>query len=254
MNQAAFTPHKVPYHGRILLLEIGEIATSERQLATRWGWNRRTVGKFISMLENERMIYTTEWATKWARLKLNNYADLQDKLDKNTPQDAPDNAPEDAPHSAPHSAPQPTRKAAQREPEEPPIIKGNKGKRNNTPTPAKAGEEKTTLKASKQTSPQSRELVTYLSDGFKQRGAREGQFSKPWFFAGLKAADNLLKTFSLQEVKAAIDYLLDHRFHGTSITSMAHISSKIIIWQRETGGHTAKPENDNSDPMARGCK
>ena len=114
---------------------------------------------------------------------------------------------------------------------------------------------KSKLKANKQSiSPEARQIVRYLSDALKQRGAREGQFDQRWAFAGFNTAEKLLQSFSVQELEAAIDYLLDHKYHGTGITNMAGIANKILIWQREAPGYSAGPSEMFEDPLARGCK
>ena len=58
--------------GKPLTLEPGEFHTSIEKLASAWGWNRKTVARYLSIFENEGML-TQKRTTKGTTLKLTNY-------------------------------------------------------------------------------------------------------------------------------------------------------------------------------------
>lgn len=53
---ATFCKRTVLIRGVKLSLEAGELCYSQKSLAARWGWNERTVAKFLKLLEDEQMI------------------------------------------------------------------------------------------------------------------------------------------------------------------------------------------------------
>lgn len=44
------------FDGKIIDLNPGELITSQVKLSTRWGWNRKTVNKFLRNLQSEQMV------------------------------------------------------------------------------------------------------------------------------------------------------------------------------------------------------
>ena len=46
----------VPFHGRIVRLNRGQLVTSQRILAKRWGWDRCSIRNFLGKLERRNSI------------------------------------------------------------------------------------------------------------------------------------------------------------------------------------------------------
>lgn len=63
---------KKPYKDRVITYQRGKVYKSELYLAKRWGWNRKTVKKFLKQLENDGML-TGVWTTQGTTLTLVNY-------------------------------------------------------------------------------------------------------------------------------------------------------------------------------------
>jgi hypothetical protein len=58
--------HKSIYEGKLIVCKRGEVNRSISWLANRWQWNRKTVRKFLSILESDGMVVvntTTHWTT-----------------------------------------------------------------------------------------------------------------------------------------------------------------------------------------------
>lgn len=94
-------------------------------------------------------------------------------------------------------------------------------------------------------SKEARAVVNKLSDAIKRHGAKEGQFSTQWAFAGFRVADRLLKSFSVEELGQATDFLVDHPFQGAWIRSMADVEKNLPLWQRrheEQKQHSVAPQ------------
>ena len=59
-------------------IKRGEFHTSELKLAERWGVNRKTVRRFLELLESEQMVELKK-TRKGTTVKINNYNTYQDK-------------------------------------------------------------------------------------------------------------------------------------------------------------------------------
>lgn len=55
---AAHTPHKVLMKGVLIPVARGEQIRSQVSLAKAWGWDRKTVSRFLKLLEKDQMIST----------------------------------------------------------------------------------------------------------------------------------------------------------------------------------------------------
>ena len=54
--RAGFKENSILINNQEIVLGRGELLTSEVKLAERWGWSRNTVRKYLTFLENEKMI------------------------------------------------------------------------------------------------------------------------------------------------------------------------------------------------------
>ena len=68
---------KVPFRQSPILVKRGSTVTSLRKLADRWGWNYKTVSRFLNTLEQDGMI-TQKRDRAYTTIKLVNYCVYQD--------------------------------------------------------------------------------------------------------------------------------------------------------------------------------
>lgn len=73
------------YKGTVQHVERGQVVTSTRTLAERWGWSKKKVSGFLRALERAQMV-TRDGTTKWTTLTLVNYGLYQDKGTTQEPQ------------------------------------------------------------------------------------------------------------------------------------------------------------------------
>lgn len=66
-----------PLGSEMIFVERGSFVTSERKLASRWGWSNTKVRNFLRLLENDHMIEVVKDQKK-STLKVLNYWDWQD--------------------------------------------------------------------------------------------------------------------------------------------------------------------------------
>lgn len=64
---------RVLIDGKFVEIERGAFVTSEVKLAERWGWARKTVRRFLSSLEMDRMI-AKKCTTRYTAIEVQNYA------------------------------------------------------------------------------------------------------------------------------------------------------------------------------------
>lgn len=74
---AAYTDHAAVSQGRRVVLKRGSMITSIRVLASRWGWSKDKVTRFLNDLESDGMIEKAS-DTKRTVLTLVNYEKYQD--------------------------------------------------------------------------------------------------------------------------------------------------------------------------------
>lgn len=74
-------PNKVLVNGEIETIDIGERLTSEVKLSERWEVDRKTVRKFLSLLEKEGMISVKKSRQKGTTYKVSKYKDYQQSFD-----------------------------------------------------------------------------------------------------------------------------------------------------------------------------
>jgi hypothetical protein len=92
-------------------------------------------------------------------------------------------------------------------------------------------------------------VVDALTAALKTRGAaREGQFSKQWFFASLNVANRMLKAYSTDELRSAINWLLDEPYVGKGIGRMTDIEKHMTRWLRRNEAHKGQPQPKNNAP------
>lgn len=94
---------KIRFNNGFKIIKRGQYLTSKRKLAERWRWNRRTVDKFLSLLELDEMI-TTECTTTHTLITIVNYEVYQGDGAQSAPPSAPQSAPQYAPQYAPRSS------------------------------------------------------------------------------------------------------------------------------------------------------
>ncbi|MCL2358104.1 MAG: hypothetical protein FWC70_13290 [Defluviitaleaceae bacterium] len=75
--EARYTPGKLVIAGELHTIERGELRTSKLKLSQRWECNRKSVEKFLKLLERDGMI-KTETDNFGTTLKVCNYAEYQD--------------------------------------------------------------------------------------------------------------------------------------------------------------------------------
>lgn len=76
--QANHKENKVPFGNQLISIERGEFLTSESKLAERWGWSRKKVRNFLTMLSQDGMIENIKMPNKGTRIKIVNYGVYQD--------------------------------------------------------------------------------------------------------------------------------------------------------------------------------
>jgi len=64
--------NKILVDGNIITIKRGEFITSILKLSERWGWHRTTTKKFLTTLENEKML-TQKCTTKYTSITIVNY-------------------------------------------------------------------------------------------------------------------------------------------------------------------------------------
>lgn len=81
--QANHKENKVPFGNQLISIERGEFLTSESKLAERWGWSRKKVRNFLTMLSQDGMIENIKMPNKGTRIKIVNY-EVYQNLGDNT--------------------------------------------------------------------------------------------------------------------------------------------------------------------------
>ncbi|QKK92791.1 DnaD domain protein [Lacticaseibacillus paracasei] len=70
-------PRKVLVNGNLITIGVGQRLTSIKKLSESWGTTRRTVDRFLSLLEEDKMIEVQKTKTKGTTIKVLHYADYQ---------------------------------------------------------------------------------------------------------------------------------------------------------------------------------
>lgn len=81
---ANYTPHKKPKGGKVISYRRGDVNKSMLFLADRWGWDRKTVKRFLEVLESDGMV-TIERSTQGTTITLVNYDFYQGRGTTNRP-------------------------------------------------------------------------------------------------------------------------------------------------------------------------
>lgn len=63
---------KAMINGKVIIVKSGSFITSEVKLAEDWKWDRKTVRKFLSILQNEKMIQKNA-TTEYTRISIENW-------------------------------------------------------------------------------------------------------------------------------------------------------------------------------------
>ena len=59
---ACYENKKIPFDGRLLELQKGQLLTSIRKLSERWGWSQGKTARFLDVLEAEQMLTKKRYA------------------------------------------------------------------------------------------------------------------------------------------------------------------------------------------------
>ncbi|MBO0456317.1 DnaD domain protein [Enterococcus hulanensis] len=70
-------PNDVLVNGKVETIDVGERLTSEIKLSERWNVDRKTVRRFLNLLEKEQMITLTKSRQKGTTVKVLKYSDYQ---------------------------------------------------------------------------------------------------------------------------------------------------------------------------------
>lgn len=70
-------PRKVLVNGNLITIGVDQRLTSIKKLSETWGTTRRTVDRFLSLLEEDNMIEVQKTKTKGTTIKVLHYADYQ---------------------------------------------------------------------------------------------------------------------------------------------------------------------------------
>lgn len=70
-------PRKILVNGNLITIGVGQRLTSIKKLSETWGTTRRTVDRFLSLLEEDKMIEVQKTKTKGTTIKVLHYADYQ---------------------------------------------------------------------------------------------------------------------------------------------------------------------------------
>lgn len=92
---ANYEPKTARMRGINVRMRRGQLALSKVSLAKRWGWNERTVSRFLSELESEGMIQTKS-GNITTIISICNYNQYQDRTDQSTEQNTEQNLDENA--------------------------------------------------------------------------------------------------------------------------------------------------------------
>ena len=74
---------EIMYRGQVIKIERGQIYTSIRKLAARWGWSRDKVNRFIKTLIKAHMIEKDNRTTSATLLTVVKYDNFQSRADSN---------------------------------------------------------------------------------------------------------------------------------------------------------------------------
>lgn len=85
--------NKVLISGKLIEVDRGSKITSTRSLAERWKWNRRTVNRFLKLLQDDGMIVYEKCTTQYTAITIVNYTKWQDKYKESAPRSTPPNTP-----------------------------------------------------------------------------------------------------------------------------------------------------------------
>lgn len=107
-----------------VVVERGSFITSYPKLGERWGWDKRTVKRFMLLLQDNKMV-SLKVDNHGIAVNIVNYCKYQGFLENDVPQNVPQNVPQDVLHHVPRNVPNEERKES---------IKNEKeSKRNNKP-------------------------------------------------------------------------------------------------------------------------
>lgn len=179
-------------------IKRGCFVSSFPRLGQRWGWDKRTVKRFLELLQNENMV----------KLKVNNhgitvnivnYCKYQGFYEKDVPQDVPQNVLPLVPQDVLRDVPYEESKRKNN--------KVKESKRNNKPPLSPLGEmvEKTDY---------TKTLKDKLHDWLKYKTEKKQSYKPTGFKALLKKIDDVVKSSGEQAVIDAINASMSNNWQG----------------------------------------
>lgn len=104
---ANHTTRKILLGNQLIEIPRGSLHTSVTKLTARWQADKKTVKRFLDLLQKDSMIsYTT--TSKGTTINISNYNDFQDFKKAESPEDAPALSPEEGPAASPPPTPEGT--------------------------------------------------------------------------------------------------------------------------------------------------
>lgn len=88
---ANYTDGVITNNGKEIVIHRAEVATSERELARRWGWDKKRVRKFLAKLRDENQISANFRTGNFTHFRLINYDNYQCRSTKTEPKFEPKN-------------------------------------------------------------------------------------------------------------------------------------------------------------------
>lgn len=88
---ANYTEKKKPQNGEIIVYKRGSVNLSMKQLSDRWGWDRRTVKRFLDLLVNDSMV-SVDSTTHGTTITIVNYEVFNNSCTTNGTTDSTTNA------------------------------------------------------------------------------------------------------------------------------------------------------------------
>lgn len=182
-----------------VVVERGSFITSYPKLGERWGWDKRTVKRFMLLLQDNKMV-SLKVDNHGIAVNIVNYCKYQGILENDVPQNVPRNVPQDVLHHVPRNVPNEERKES---------IKNEKeSKRNNKP-PISPFEELDKTDFSENIKSCLREWFEYKKQKKEKSYQTEMGFKK-----FITQVQNAIKDYGEEKVISQFDYAMSRGWSG----------------------------------------